>query len=74
LSPPFFHGQAEREWPDGRSVFVGGPGDSILALMNEEDHLQLTTGEAGTDLRRAFERLFKALAALQDYLEEQVGA
>lgn len=38
------------EWPEARGAFLAQSG-GLVALVNQEDHLHVAVGEAGTDLR-----------------------
>eukprot|EP00746_Dinoflagellata_sp_MGD_P168088 gnl/MRDRNA2_/MRDRNA2_99243_c0_seq1.p1 gnl/MRDRNA2_/MRDRNA2_99243_c0~~gnl/MRDRNA2_/MRDRNA2_99243_c0_seq1.p1 ORF type:complete len:1795 (-),score=347.69 gnl/MRDRNA2_/MRDRNA2_99243_c0_seq1:142-5526(-) len=44
-----------RHWPDARGVFRSFSKDAYV-WVNEEDHMRITTMQAGTDIKKAFAR------------------
>lgn len=53
-----------RHWPEGRGVFVSRS-QSLVATVNEEDHLRVELMENGQDVKRAFRRLCEVHVALE---------
>ena len=56
------------DWPDARGVWVCQSAP-IAILVNEEDHLQLTSSDDDGDLQSAFERVYRLVTEIQTVLE-----
>lgn len=67
------HPGAVSEWPEGRGSYRAASG-ALVALFNSEDHLQVGVGQAGPNLRRAFDRVHSALHCIQRCLEDGDGS
>lgn len=58
----------DRDWPDARGIFVNAD-HSLSAWINEADHIRLMATQSGCDMKTAFEKLYRCLAAVEDSLK-----
>jgi len=56
-----------RDWPEARGVFAA-QSQQMVAWINEEDHLRLTSLQAGGGLKQAFERFARAMESVESSL------
>ncbi len=65
-----------RDWPEGRGIYHNHD-KSFLVWVNEEDQLRIISMEPGADIGRVFERLSRAVSALERKLsfayDERLG-
>ncbi len=62
----------ERAWPEGRGIYHNDT-KTLLAWVNEEDHLRLISMQAGGDIKRVFDRLVRGLEALEASVRAESG-
>ncbi len=55
---------ANRDWPEGRGIFHSAD-KKFLVWVNEEDHLRIISMQPGGNIREVFDRLSRAIAALE---------
>ncbi|XP_014204011.1 arginine kinase-like [Copidosoma floridanum] len=60
--------RACEHWPIGRGIFFNKD-KSLLAWVNEEDHLRLISMQKGGDLAAVFQRLISALCKLEQHVK-----
>eukprot|EP00928_Gymnodinium_smaydae_P037271 TRINITY_DN25902_c0_g1_i1.p1 TRINITY_DN25902_c0_g1~~TRINITY_DN25902_c0_g1_i1.p1 ORF type:complete len:672 (-),score=60.66 TRINITY_DN25902_c0_g1_i1:14-1933(-) len=58
-----------RDWPDARGVFVSS-GNSLVAWVNKEEHLQLIVTREDSDLQAAYQLIRRAEAELDWHLNQ----
>ncbi len=56
-----------RDWPSGRGIFINAD-RTFLVWINEEDQLRIISMETGGDVAEVYNRLSKAVAALESEL------
>ncbi|KAL8610022.1 hypothetical protein ACOMHN_045420 [Nucella lapillus] len=55
------------DWPEGRGIFFN-TAKNFLVWVNEEDHLRFISMQKGGNLKEVYERLVKAIQALEKNL------
>ena len=56
-----------RDWPTGRGIFHN-QAKTFLVWINEEDQLRIISMQKGGDIKATFQRLSRAIAALEEQL------
>lgn len=59
---------ANRNWPEGRGIFHSAD-KQFLVWVNEEDQMRIISMEMGADLKSVFDRLSRAVTALEKKLK-----
>eukprot|EP00930_Biecheleria_cincta_P019922 TRINITY_DN1508_c0_g2_i1.p1 TRINITY_DN1508_c0_g2~~TRINITY_DN1508_c0_g2_i1.p1 ORF type:complete len:994 (+),score=202.01 TRINITY_DN1508_c0_g2_i1:64-3045(+) len=59
-----------RHWPQGRGIFAA-PGSSLVAWVNEADHLRLSCSVSGFELWDAFQNMMRIERMIGSHLEAQ---
>jgi len=62
----------EREWPEGRGIFHNKD-KTFLVWVNEEDQTRIISMQKGGDVKAVFERLSRAIKAVQDSVKKESG-
>jgi len=62
----------ERDWPEGRGIFHNAA-KTFLTWVNEEDQLRIISMQKGGDVKAVFERLSRAIQAVQESVMKESG-
>merc|ERR1712002_1001157 len=62
----------ERDWPEGRGIFHNAS-KTFLTWVNEEDQLRIISMQKGGDVKAVFERLSRAINAVQESVLKESG-
>merc|ERR1711982_319854 len=62
----------ERDWPEGRGIFHNKD-KTFLTWVNEEDQLRIISMQMGGDVRAVFDRLARAIKAVEDSVKAESG-
>jgi len=62
----------ERDWPEGRGIFHNKD-KTFLVWVNEEDQTRIISMQKGGDVKAVFERLARAINAVQDSVKKESG-
>lgn len=60
-------GGMEREWPEGRGIFVSKD-EKFMVWVNEEDQLRIISMQKGADVAEVFTRLCKGINTIEKFL------
>jgi len=63
-------GGMERDWPEGRGIFVAKD-ERFLVWVNEEDQLRIISMQMGGDINEVFTRLCKGIKCIEDFIAEK---
>jgi len=59
---------ANRDWPEARGIFHNDE-KTFLVWVNEEDQMRIISMQPGGDAKQVFERLSRAIAAVEDQVK-----
>lgn len=60
-------GGMERDWPEGRGIFVSND-EKFMVWVNEEDQLRIISMQKGGDVIEVFTRLCNGIKSIEDYI------